>query len=996
MTRLLSACLASLILFLTACDGGHTVIENIDDAAHARVGVMTGTTGEAIAYERLPESDIKSFDDIMDAVAALKSGQLDALITGYPAAVHVVGKNPGLKLLDEAMSHEDTSIALRKDEVVLQARLNRLIDELKLDGTLDDMKRRWFKNAPGPYEEPEIVLPATGELLRIGVSATREPFNFVDQDGRITGHDGELARIISARLQRPIEFSNMKFMALIPALQSGKVDLIVTGMTATEERKRQVSFTQPYFANAQVMLVRNSAAPATGGSNPEDSTMTGTDDLNDKRIGVLMGSVFDRYISSTYPKATQLQYQTMADVVLALKTDKIDAALFDEEPLRVILRTETMLAEFGERVLPSPLGVGFKKGSPLRDEFNAFLASLKQSGQYDEMVGRWITRGETTMQDITTDGANGMLTVATSNDGLPFGAVQDNRSVGFDIELVSRFAAAQGKTLKIDIMDFGSLIAAASSGKADMIISSIFITAERQKQIDFSDPYFQTGSRFAVRKASLIPPETAVGQTHQGTLDSPEDLANGSIGVLLGSVHDTYALRHFPQAAVKQYKSPSDLILAVKSQRIDAAIYTRETLVDILRDDPTLGLLGDSLQEYPIGMGFNQENDALRVQFNTFLREIKQNGTYEDMVSRWLKRGETVMPKIENAGNNGVLVVGNVSDKGLPFTIVQNNRLIGFDIELTDRFGAWLGKKVQYADMEFGNLITAVAANKIDMIASTLMLTDERKKKVDFSDPYYALGANFFALQSRISDSAKALEVSTEPGFFVSLAQSFESNILHEKRYLLIWDGLKTTVVISVLATLFGTLLGALVCFLRMSPRLLLNLPARIYINVLRGMPVLVLLMLIFYVVFASVNISPVLVAVIAFGMNFGAYVAEIYRSGIQSIERGQSEAGISMGFTKLQTFLHIIMPQTIQRILPVYKGEFISLVKMTSIVGYIAVQDLTKASDIIRSRTFDAFFPLVMVAILYFLISWVLMLALEYLERRTDPRQRRRKAVRK
>ncbi len=212
---------------------------------------------------------------------------------------------------------------------------------------------------------------------------------------------------------------------------------------------------------------------------------------------------------------------------------------------------------------------------------------------------------------------------------------------------------------------------------------------------------------------------------------------------------------------------------------------------------------------------------------------------------------------------------------------------------------------------------------------------------------------------------------------------------------MLIWDGLKTTVLISVLATLFGSLLGALICYMRMSPRLLLNLPARIYINVLRGMPVLVLLMLIFYVVFASVNISPVLVAVIAFGMNFGAYVAEIYRAGIQSIDRGQSEAGTSMGFTRLQTFLYIVLPQTIQRILPVYKGEFISLVKMTSIVGYIAVQDLTKASDIIRSRTFDAFFPLVMVAILYFLISWILMLALEYLERRTDPKQRRRKAVR-
>ncbi|HEY8157068.1 MAG TPA: amino acid ABC transporter permease [Methylobacter sp.] len=200
--------------------------------------------------------------------------------------------------------------------------------------------------------------------------------------------------------------------------------------------------------------------------------------------------------------------------------------------------------------------------------------------------------------------------------------------------------------------------------------------------------------------------------------------------------------------------------------------------------------------------------------------------------------------------------------------------------------------------------------------------------------------------------------------------------------------------VISIFATLLGTLLGALVCFMRMSKRTVLNLPARIYINILRGMPVLVLLMLIFYVVFASVDINPVLVAIIAFGMNFAAYVSEIFRSGIEGVGKGQIEAGIAMGFTKFKTFVYIVLPQTVQRILPVYKGEFISLVKMTSIVGYIAVQDLTKASDIIRSRTFDAFFPLVMVAILYFVIAWVLMLGLEYLERITDPKYKRRKAV--
>lgn len=230
------------------------------------------------------------------------------------------------------------------------------------------------------------------------------------------------------------------------------------------------------------------------------------------------------------------------------------------------------------------------------------------------------------------------------------------------------------------------------------------------------------------------------------------------------------------------------------------------------------------------------------------------------------------------------------------------------------------------------------------------------------------------------------------PGMATSLIESFHNNIIKENRYLLIIEGLKTTALIAVLSTILGTFLGALVCFMRMSRNPLLNLPAKAYIFVQRGTPLLVSLMLMYYGVFGSVDINPVVVSIIAFGLNFSAYVAEIYRAGINSIDKGQMEAGIAMGFTRFQTILHIILPQTVQRILPVYKGEFISLLKMTSVVGYIAVQDLTKASDIIRSRTFDAFFPLVMVAILYILISWLLMLSLEYVEVLVDPKSRKKR----
>ena len=201
----------------------------------------------------------------------------------------------------------------------------------------------------------------------------------------------------------------------------------------------------------------------------------------------------------------------------------------------------------------------------------------------------------------------------------------------------------------------------------------------------------------------------------------------------------------------------------------------------------------------------------------------------------------------------------------------------------------------------------------------------------------------------------------------------------------MILDGLKLTALISLFAGLFGTLLGALVCWMRMCKYAVLRQLAGIYVSLMRGTPVLVLLMLMFYVVFAGTSIDAVMVSIITFGMNFGAYVSEMFRSSIESVDRGQTEAGIALGFTPVKTFCYIVMPQAFKQVLPVFKGEWISMVKMTSIVGYIAVQDLTKVGDIIRSRTFEAFFPLIMVAVLYFVLSWIFATALDFIGKRTQ-----------
>lgn len=220
------------------------------------------------------------------------------------------------------------------------------------------------------------------------------------------------------------------------------------------------------------------------------------------------------------------------------------------------------------------------------------------------------------------------------------------------------------------------------------------------------------------------------------------------------------------------------------------------------------------------------------------------------------------------------------------------------------------------------------------------------------------------------------------------LKSSFILNFIEDNRWRYITDGLKITLLVTVFAVLIGVVLGFLIAIVRTThdktgKLKILNAICKVYLTVIRGTPVVVQLMIIYFIIFGSVDISKVLVAIIAFGINSGAYVAEIFRSGIMSIDNGQFEAGRSLGFNYAQTMMYIIMPQAFKNVLPTLCNEFISLLKETSVSGYIALQDLTKGGDIIRSRTYDAFMPLIAVALIYLAMVMIFTKLVSLLERR-------------
>lgn len=226
--------------------------------------------------------------------------------------------------------------------------------------------------------------------------------------------------------------------------------------------------------------------------------------------------------------------------------------------------------------------------------------------------------------------------------------------------------------------------------------------------------------------------------------------------------------------------------------------------------------------------------------------------------------------------------------------------------------------------------------------------------------------------------------------FLLSIGEPIYQTLIYDNRYKFILEGLFNTIIIALFAVILGTVIGVLVALIRNNydrnnKMKILNFIAKWYVDIIRGTPIVLQLMIIYYVVFKSVDVSVVLVGILAFGINSGAYVSEIIRAGIQSIPIGQTEAGYALGLKYNQIMRYIVLPQAFKNILPALGNEFITLVKETSIGAYIGIIELTKASDIIASRTYDYFFPLILVAIIYLIITLGLSKGVQKLERKLN-----------
>ena len=452
---------------------------------------------------------------------------------------------------------------------------------------------------------------------------------------------------------------------------------------------------------------------------------------------------------------------------------------------------------------------------------------------------------------------------------------------------------------------------------------------------------------------------------------SINDLKGHKVAIMQGSSYE-FALKDSVDIELQYYSTHSEIILAITSGKADCGIL--DNVVVMNADLQSMGVEATEIDGFDtdVAVAFSKENSELRRNFNAFLNEIKSNGKFDEIYNRWCLGNidDAVMPKID-IPTNGKTIVAAMLDDQVPFAFIKNNEMSGFEVELIKTWANHENYSLVIERMPFPSMIAALQSGKADVALACMSITEERKKSIDFSDPYYLC---------RGCCITKANDTNQSTSVVQWIKNGFQKNVLEEDRWKMILDGLWETLVITFGALIFGTLLAMGICYLRMRKNKVACGFAKFYITFMRGIPILVLLMILFYVVFADAGLTSRWIAIIAFSMNFAAYAGEIFRGGIEGVDNGQWEAGWAMGFSKLKTFAYFIMPQSLKQIIPVYKGEVISLLKGTSIVGYIAIQDLTKVSDIIRGRTFDAFFPLLIITVIYFLLAWLLGLAIEKL----------------
>jgi polar amino acid transport system substrate-binding protein len=740
------------------------------------------------------------------------------------------------------------------------------------------------------------------------------------------------------------------------------------------------------------LTVNGSPLHASGGSEARLAVLDKPKTLEDyvgAKIVVELGDTLDMALTQI-GAGEIVTYATQADMLAALDAGKVDAIALPNTTLPQV----KSLTDYNLDFLEIPEDYFRQDLSPifhdtaLRDQYNEWLAVIKADGTLDRMSDFWFDRvGLPDDEDIphqNLEPVNGTLTVCDTGDFPPLVYVSDNGKInGYDMDMVERFAKYLGMDLNVVTMGYDAVGPYIIGGRADMSGCLMTKTPDREKTMIFGDTIL-TSHGYLITKSDSTN-DSATRDESSGR-DYTEFFGK-STAIMTGSVYDATAKDLFNASEVLYFANQTDAFNAVKEGKAEAALYDyyETQLVFMSGDYGDLEIIPIPLEVESYEKAVFSLDPSLIDQYNTFLEKIKDDGTLEAMYARWLyadsprETPAIEMPETELSGGAGTLTVATSGTRAPYSYMGGDGELTGFEIENAKRFAAYLGMDVRFDTMDFAALIPYVVSGKAQLCANWISITPERAETVIFSDAYFTTGT--CVVTKKLSEQDESGRAGG--GFIEWLKTSAENNLIRENRWRLIADGLGVTLTISVWALIAGTVIGCLICFLLTRKTRWTQIPANVYSALIHGLPMMVLLMLLYYIVFGKSGVSPILVAIAAFALVEGAGVGGSLKGAIDTVDAVQIEAARSIGFTAFGAFRRVTLPQAVKVALPGYLNGFVELVKGTAIVGYIAIQDLSRAGDIIRSRTYDAYFPILFVALVYLAITSAMVLAFKLIIRR-------------
>ena len=941
------------------------------------IGIVAETTSGMEAKKAFPLARFREFENISEIYPSLETGAVDAIAFDRPGLDYAQRMRDIFVLMPENYAEGHVAIAVAPNKPELLPNVNAFLREYFSSGLYDNMYTRWIKSKDPEMPKIQAPLNPAGKLI-IATEDANEPMNFIDSAGMPSGFDVELIYRLAAAFNMAVEIRVMPYLDLFTAVETGSVDLAVACMDKTNARN--ILFSEDYIdCPAGILTRKNIYKPAAGAS----AAFRTPQELAGGFAAILAGSKYAAECREMLPDTKFILADSRESACTLLISGKIDSLLMEEPLARscTALYPETQIASVIRREAYS---FAMPQGSPLSRAINRVITELKNSGELMEMTSKWCS-AEPEKQEFNSlyerddvPMVNGILRYATTPGSTPLCFMSgDGTMLGLEIEIIRRAAHEFGMELQIIPVRRDMLMDALRAGQVDVAGGMLSQDMGKTENIEFSETYYEGG---AVLVTNIPHDEYVFGITRLN------QLAGKRVGVLPFTFAAAELDAKIPDAVPFYANQRQDLFYLLGAGKIDALLIDEPLARSMLSFYPQFVQIPEFVTHIDYAFFFPASRKEVSEAFSRQVRAMKKNGTLKALQNKWMSPtgADAALPPQPDDAPYGVLRMGVLIDRE-PFACIRNGQLAGFELELARQAAFSMGYLVEFVRLTPETFEKAILNGEVDFAAAEINSAFTSSGKLVYSEPHYHGGLVIITPDKTKTRQVHMALIPQIKFFLKEQAFSMHRALWKDNHMRKILGGFKNTLLITACAVVLGTLLGIPLCMLRQSKRKRFSVPANIVCALIYNIPILILLMGMYYVVLRRFGFLPLTAALVVFVLRFTASTCRLYMTTLDYIGGVQLDAARALCLRPMTFFRRVIVPQAAAYLAKPFREEIIRLVELTTVVGYISVWDLTKEVDWIRGRTYESFFPIAFATILYFLLSLSLIAVISLISKKFE-----------